>query len=160
MAKKSYKDYLHCIYVHYNELDDLIQKFKKLEELDSFSDYLIDKDECVIFFNANMYFSGLNIKEDLYIKNDLYKLRDAIGFWERNPDYKHNIYANYRNKETVEESFYRNECIILDQNKRDILLEKNGEPILVMNLFQWSVGTMNHHQWVNSNYLKLKYENR
>lgn len=156
MVKKLYKDYLHCIYVHYSELDDLIQKFKELKEEESLPEYLVDRKECVIYFNANDYADRGQMHG-----NDLYKLMDILGCrWEHNVEYKYDIYANFMIRETMVEVFYRNECIILNQNKRDILLERNNEKILVMNLFMWSTGKQHLLQWVNSNDLKLKYENR
>ena len=154
MVKKTYKDYLHCIYVNHNELDDLIETFKKLKEEGSLPEYLVDRKECVIYFNANDYLD----RGQMY-GNDLYKLIDILGCrWEHNVEYKYDIYANYMSRETLVETFYRNECIILNQNKRDILLERNNEKILVMNLFMWSVNGKHQKQWVNSNDLKLKYE--
>lgn len=67
---KSYKDYKNVIYVHYNELSGLIMEFDKLD-----LDYLEDRKECAIYFNAKDY-------------SDELKLTHKVGEWENNVLYE------------------------------------------------------------------------
>jgi hypothetical protein len=148
---KSYKDYINVIYTHYLELDDLVKKFENLVVCGNIKDYLVDRKECAIYFNANEY------KHHIYDNyTDLVSLYDTVGKeWEVNCNYKYSLYKNKRMARNVMPHYEINLCIIIERNKRDVIFEKVHD-IEIENLFMHSASPgVNHRMWINPNEIEL-----